>query len=148
MYKLHVIGFFQVDIHLSSICEALIEILETASHCKATCLIIREGGAKGACHFRVCTNNVGFVLKCVNIKLYRLLNEVRGVVKEACTCYHNNVHVCISLPILDESPCTIVQGLWPDFGATLKFLKKSNFDRNQLKLSTQHKYMYMYHKKL
>ena len=36
-----------------------------------------------------------------------------------------------------------VQGLWPDFGATLKIHKKSNFDRNQLKLSTQHKYMYM-----
>ena len=41
-------------------------------------------------------------------------------------------------------PCTIVQGLWPDFGATLKIRKKSSFDRNQLKLSTQHKNMYMY----
>ena len=42
--------------------------------------------------------------------------------------------------------CTIVQGLWPDFGATLKILKKSNFDWNQLKLHvpTQHKYMYMH----
>ena len=29
----------------------------------------------------------------------------------------------------------IVQGLWPDFGATLKIHKKSNFNRNQLKLS-------------
>ena len=29
----------------------------------------------------------------------------------------------------------IVQGLWPDFGATLKICKKSNFDWNQLKLS-------------
>ena len=28
----------------------------------------------------------------------------------------------------------IVQGLWPDFGATLKIHKKSNFDWNQLKL--------------
>ena len=28
--------------------------------------------------------------------------------------------------------------------ANLKIHKKSNFDRNQLKLSTQHKYMYMY----
>ena len=45
-------------------------------------------------------------------------------------------------------PCTIVQGLWADFGATLKICKKSNFDRNQLKLSTQHKYMYMYQKKI
>ena len=43
---------------------------------------------------------------------------------------------------------TIVQGLLPDFGVTLKICKKSNFDRNQFKLSTQHKYMYMYQKKL
>ena len=34
----------------------------------------------------------------------------------------------------------------PDFGATFKIRKKSNFDWNQLKLSTQHKYMYMYQK--
>ena len=40
-----------------------------------------------------------------------------------------------------KRPCTIVQGLLPDFGATLKIHKKSNFDRNQLKVSTQHKYM-------
>ena len=45
-------------------------------------------------------------------------------------------------------PCTIVQGLLLDFGATLKICKKSNFDWNQFKLSTQHKYMYMYQKKL
>ena len=45
-------------------------------------------------------------------------------------------------------PCTIVHGFWPNFGATLKIHKKSNFDRNQLKLSTQHKYMYMHQKKL
>ena len=44
--------------------------------------------------------------------------------------------------------CTIIQGLWPDFGATLKIRKKSKFDRNQLKLETQHKDMYMYQKKL
>ena len=37
-----------------------------------------------------------------------------------------------------QRPCTIVQGLWPDFGANLKIHKKSNFDQNQLKLSTQH----------
>ena len=42
----------------------------------------------------------------------------------------------------------IVQGLWSDFGATLKICKKSNFDRNQLKLSTQHEYMHMYQKKI
>ena len=47
-----------------------------------------------------------------------------------------------------QRPCTIVQCLWPDFGATLKIRKKSNFDRNQFKLETQHKKMYMYQKKL
>ena len=45
-------------------------------------------------------------------------------------------------------PCTIVQGLWPNFGVTLKIHKKSNFDQNQLKLSTQHKNIYMHQKKL
>ena len=47
-----------------------------------------------------------------------------------------------------QQPCTIVQGLLPNFGATLKIRKKSNFDHNHLKLSTQHKYMYMHQKKL
>ena len=46
------------------------------------------------------------------------------------------------------NPCTIVQGLLPDFGVTLKIHKKSNFDRNQFKLETQHKYMYMYQEKI
>ena len=50
--------------------------------------------------------------------------------------------------IFDKIPCTIVQGLSPDFGATLKIYKNFNFDQNQLKLSTQHKNMYMYQKKL
>ena len=31
---------------------------------------------------------------------------------------------------------------------TLKICKKSNFDQNQLKIFTQHKYMYMYQKKI
>ena len=57
-----------------------------------------------------------------------------------------------SLPVIfpkfGQRPCTIVQGLWPDFGVTLKIHKKSNFNRNQLKLSTQHNNMYMYQKKL
>ena len=35
-----------------------------------------------------------------------------------------------------------------NFGATLKIRKKSKLDRNQLKLSTQHKNMYMYQEKL
>ena len=52
------------------------------------------------------------------------------------------------LVIFDKIPCTIVQGLWLDFGATLKICKKSNFDQNQLKLDIQHKNMYMYQKKL
>ena len=34
------------------------------------------------------------------------------------------------------------------FGTTLKIHKKFKFDQNQLKLSTQHKNMYMYQKKL
>ena len=50
--------------------------------------------------------------------------------------------------IFDKSPCTIVQGLSPNFGATLKIHNKSNFNQNQLKLYTQHKNMYMYQKKI
>ena len=42
----------------------------------------------------------------------------------------------------------IVQGLWLDFGANLKIHKKSILDWDQLKLSTQHKDMYTYQKKL
>ena len=65
----------------------------------------------------------------------------------SCKYVPGNVHVIQMenslLAIFDKSPCTIVQGLWPDFGANYR---KSNFDRNQLKLSTQHKYMYMYQK--
>ena len=41
---------------------------------------------------------------------------------------------------------TIVLGFWPNFKATIKIHKKSNIDQNQLKLSTQHKYMYMHQK--
>ena len=52
------------------------------------------------------------------------------------------------LVIFGPRPCTIVQGLFSDFGATSKICKKSNFDWNQLKLETQHKDMYMYQKKL
>ena len=51
------------------------------------------------------------------------------------------------LVIFDKIPCTIVQGLWPSFN-NLKIHKKSKFDWNQLKISTQHKNMYMYQKKL
>ena len=52
------------------------------------------------------------------------------------------------LAIFDKIPCTIVHGVWLNFGATLKICKKSNFDRNQLKLYIQHKNMYMYQKKI
>ena len=41
-------------------------------------------------------------------------------------------------------PCTIVQRLLSDFGATLKIHKKSKIGWNQLKVSTYHKYMYVY----
>ena len=34
------------------------------------------------------------------------------------------------------------------FLATFKIRKKSKFDRNQLKISTQHKYMYMHQETL
>ena len=46
-----------------------------------------------------------------------------------------------------QRPCTVVQGLWPDFLATLKIHKKSNFDWNELKLSTKHMSLYMYQEK-
>ena len=48
----------------------------------------------------------------------------------------------------DQNHCTIVQGLVANFGATIKIHKKSNFDQNGFKLSTQHKDMYVYQKKL
>ena len=51
------------------------------------------------------------------------------------------------LAIFGQIPCTIVHCLWPNFGATSKIHKKSNFDQNQLKLPTQHKNMYTYQKK-
>ena len=50
--------------------------------------------------------------------------------------------------IFDKIPCTIAHGHWPDFGATLKIHKKSNCDRNQLKIDRQHKNMYINQKKL
>ena len=31
-----------------------------------------------------------------------------------------------------QIPCTIVQGVWPDFEATLKIHKKSNFDHKDM----------------
>ena len=49
---------------------------------------------------------------------------------------------------ISKSLYYIVQGLLSDFGVTLKIRKKSNFYRNQFKLSTQHKNMYMYQEKI
>ena len=43
------------------------------------------------------------------------------------------------LAIFDEIPCTIAHGLSPQFLSNFKIHKKSNFDRNQLKLDKQHK---------
>ena len=44
-------------------------------------------------------------------------------------------------------PCTIVQGLLlSNFRVTLEIYEKSRFNRNQLKVDTQHKNMYMYQK--
>ena len=61
----------------------------------------------------------------------------------------NVVKIEISLQVIfDEISCTIVHiSLGPDFRATLKICKKSNFDRNQLKLDIQDQNMYMYQKK-
>ena len=47
-----------------------------------------------------------------------------------------------------QRPCTIVQGLSPSFGATLKIRKNSNYDWNQLNLAKLHKDMCMYQEKL
>ena len=48
---------------------------------------------------------------------------------------------------MENSLLAICDKIWLKslyYKATLKIHKKSNFDQNQLKLSTQHKYMYMY----
>ena len=53
------------------------------------------------------------------------------------------------LAIFDEIwPMTLYYstGTLAQFLSKLKIRKKSNFDRNQLKLSTQHKYMYIHQK--
>ena len=44
-----------------------------------------------------------------------------------------NSQLVIFGEIWPKSLYYIVQGLWPDFGVTLKIHKKSNFDRNHLK---------------
>ena len=42
------------------------------------------------------------------------------------------------LAIFDNIHCTIVQGLWPNYGAT-SIPKKSNFNHNQLKCISKSK---------
>ena len=60
---------------------------------------------------------------------------------------------------MEKSLLVIFDEIWPmtlyystgtlaQFLSNFKIRKKSKFDRNQLKLSTQHKYMYMYQEKL
>ena len=46
---------------------------------------------------------------------------------------------------LHELTSNTIACIWL-LGQIFKIHKKSHFDRNQLKLSTQHKYMYMYQK--
>ena len=43
---------------------------------------------------------------------------------------------------IKDTSIFIILGDWKDY----QIWKKSNFDQNQLKLSTQHKYMYRYQK--
>ena len=52
-------------------------------------------------------------------------------------------HFCQNLA---KDPVLNYKDLGPILDQLLKFIKKFNFDWNQLKLSTQHKYMYMYQK--
>ena len=60
---------------------------------------------------------------------------------------------------MENSPLVIFDEVWPmtlyystgtltQFLSNLNFFKICSFDWNLLKLSTQHKYMYMYQKKL
>ena len=77
-----------------------------------------------------------------------VVSSQRNSLQYACHDLLVKLVIKMKRSFLDIFACTVVQGLWPDFGATLKIHKKSNFDRNRLKLSMQHKIMYMYQKKL
>ena len=72
--------------------------------------------------------------------LVSLLESIREFQQTCGVSICSYTFTCISI-----SDCN---GLWPNFGTTLKIYKKSNFDRNQFKLSTQHKNMYMHQKKI
>ena len=78
-------------------------------------------------------------------------NFLRNI--STCICIKKNIKLENSLLLIfgkiwPKSLYYIVQGLWPDFGVTLKNCKKSKLDRNEFKLSTQHKYMYMHKEKI
>ena len=74
----------------------------------------------------------------------------------------HNISTCICIRKiikLENSLLVIFAKIWPmtlyystgtltRFLRKLKIRKKSNFDQNQLKLSIQHKYLYMYEKKI
>ena len=69
-----------------------------------------------------------------------------------CICITKIIKIEISLLVkFDEIwRKTMYYSTWclAQLLSNFKIHKKSNFHRNQLKLSTQHKYMYMYQKKL
>ena len=80
-----------------------------------------------------------------------ILNQVRQFYI-LFTCTYMYMYICIrqgfpqsmlAQSMLHEQTSLIICSIWL-LGQILKFVKKSNFDRNQLKLSTQHKNMYMY----
>ena len=67
--------------------------------------------------------------------------------KYTCTCMEGFPQSMLNElnSILHElTSTTIVHGVWRNF----KIYKKSDFVQNPLKVSTQHKYMYVYQKKL
>ena len=49
---------------------------------------------------------------------------------------------------MENSLLLIFGEIWPNFGVTFKNRKKLNLDRNELKLSMQHKFMYMHEEKI
>ena len=76
-------------------------------------------------------NNLGLAFACVSHTHQKILQMENSL-----------------LAIFDEIPCTIAHGLWPNFGVILKISKKSNFNQNQLKFSTQHKNIYMHQEEI
>ena len=75
-------------------------------------------------------------------------NFLRNI--STCICIRNVIKMENSLLVIFDKiwPKTLYYstGYFVKFWSNLKIHKNSNFDWNQLKLSTQHKYMYMYQK--